>query len=136
MAINQLVTNEQALAAATAGRTAYAASVLRVFDNTLVPEVTTTEEQMVAKETTLVGYPSGGYPMATMGPALKGESGTAYFTTPLVPIVYASGPAVVVGGAWIEDGDGGTRNTFIFDPPISLAEVGDGFEFSQPIIFG
>lgn len=136
MADSYLKTNEQALADATVARAQLAASVLRVFDATLIPEVTTTSAQMVAKETTLVGYPAGGYPLATFGPPLKVESGTYGITTPLVPIVYASGAGVAMGGAWIEDAAGDARQTFVFDPPISLSVVGDGIEFVRTLLYG
>lgn len=136
MADSYLKTNQQAFADATVARANLAASKLRLFDATLVPEVTTTAAQMIAKETTLVGYTAGGYALATFGPPLKQESGVYGITTPMVPIVYASGATVALGGAWIEDAAGQPRQTFIFDPPVTLAEIGDGIEFVRTLLYG
>ena len=136
MANRSIFTQEQALDEAAAARANLALSLLRVFNGTLVPDATTTDAQLVAAETTLAGYPAGGYPITAFGPPLFGDGAGAYITTPLIPIVYASGPSVVLGGAWLEDAAGEGRRTWIFDPPVTLAELGDGIEFVRQLYYG
>lgn len=109
---------------------------LRLFDETLVPTTETTKAQLVAAETTLTGYPVGGYPVDDMEAALFAPAGGAIVTTPLVTVVYASGPAVQIGGYWYEDHAGKVRQVFVFDPVESLAAVGDGFPIVAQFGYG
>lgn len=136
MADRTIYTNEAALAEAATVQTDLALSLLRLFDNTLVPTVTTTKADMVAKETMLVGYPSGGYPLTAWSDPQLVSAGGAVITSPLVPVNYASGDAVSIGGGWIEDAGGNVRAVFVFDPPRTLAVVGDGFQFIRQLLYG
>lgn len=129
-------TYESALAEAADIKAALALSKLRLFDSTFVPDVTTTLAQLEAKETTLTGYPAGGYTMTAWTGPLLAPGGGAVITSPIVHVAYASGDAVAIGGAWAEDAGGDVRRVFIFDPPISLAVVGDGFEFIRQLTYG
>jgi len=136
MADRGLYTNEAALAQAQEARTGLALSLLRLFDSTLVPDASTTAADMIAAETALVGYPVGGYPMTAFSAPNLIATGIAAITSPLVAIVYASGAAAAIGGAWIEDAAGDVRAVFIFDPPRTLAALGDGIQFLRQIAYG
>lgn len=136
MADRTMYTNESALNEAAAVKTDLALSLLRLFDETLIPDVLTTQADMVAVETALVGYPVGGYPLtAWLGPLLA-PGGGAVITTPVVHVAYASGAGVSIGGGWIETATGEIRCVFVFDPPRPLAFVGDGFEFIRQLFYG
>lgn len=131
-----LYTNECALNQATLNQTNLAGSKLRLFNGTLVPDVTTHKAALVAAETTLTGYPSGGYDLTTWGAPLLASGGGAVTTSPAVPVAYASGSSATIGGGWIEDASGAVVTVFIFDPPRTLAVVGDGFTFIRQLLFG
>ncbi len=135
MSDRPLFTDEAALAAANvialsladSGAVPAEVGKVRLFTSALVPDVNTVKADLVAAETTLVGYPAGGYSIADMGPAIFAPGGGAVTQSPLINVVYASGAAQLIGGWWQEDSAGDVRQVFIFDPPRSLANVGDGF---------
>jgi len=131
-----IYTNEAALAEATAVQDDLALSKMRLFDATLVPDVTTTKTDMEAAETTLVGYPVGGYALTTWGAALLAPGGGAVTTSPLQIVAYASGAVASIGGGWVETATGEVRFIFLFDPPRTLAAVGDGFEWVRQLLYG
>lgn len=112
--------------------------VVRLFDDSFVPDEGTTRAELIAAETTLTGYPAGGYvldaPFAAQGAPLGG----AVVTFPIVNVAYASGPTVVIGGYWVEtDTSGGlVREVFIYDPPRTLAVVGDGWPIAVQLGYG
>jgi len=136
MADRTFVTNEQALNQATTLKAALAASKLRFFDSTLSPDVNTLVADMIAAETTLTGYPAGGYTIpAMLGPG-KADGGGAVITTPITDVAYASGPSVALGGGWIELAAGDSYVTFIFDPPRTLAGIGDVIMFARQMLQG
>lgn len=136
MADRTLFTYEQALAGAGVLKASLAASKVRFFDGTLVPTVETTRQQMIDAETTLTGYPVGGYDLAAMlGPDFA-SGGGAYIITPAIDVQYASGDSVTIGGAWIDDGDDLPRVTFIFDPQRTLSTVGQGFQLIRSLFYG
>jgi len=136
MADRGIYTNEAALAQAEEARAGLALSLLRVFDATIVPDATTTAADMIAVETGLIGYPPGGYPMTAFAAPQLIAAGVAVITSPLVAIVYASGASAALGGAWIEDAAGDVRGVFIFDPPRTLAAIGDGLQFLRQLAYG
>lgn len=136
MADRTIYTNACALDEAAAIQADLAASKLRLFNETLVPTVVTTKAELIAAETTLTGYPAGGYALATWGDPLLVTGGGAVITSPLVPVAYASGPTVTIGGGWVEDAAGNVRAVFIFDPVRTLAAVGDGFSFVRQLLYG
>lgn len=136
MADRDLYTNEAALAEAEVIRADLALSKMRLFDSTLVPTVTTTKVEMTAVETALVGYPAGGYTLTAWGAAMLVSGGGAAITSPLVAVAYASGATAALGGGWIEDAAGDVREVFIFDPPRTLAAVGDGFQWVRQLVYG
>lgn len=109
---------------------------VRFFDNTLIPDVQTTKVDMVAAETTLGGYPAGGYSVASMlGPSVVSGGGAA-ITTPAISVAYTVAPGATLGGGWLEDSTGKVRAVFIFDPARSLQSVIDGFIFIRQLLFG
>ncbi len=136
MADRTIYTNEAALAEAQVVRANLALSKLRLIDATLVPSVSTTLVDLEAVETLLVGYPVGGYTLTAWGPPLLASGGGAVITSELEPISYASGESAAIGGGWVEDVNGDVRFVFIFDPPRTLAQVGDGFAWVRQLLFG
>lgn len=100
---------------------------VRLFNDTIVPVQTTARSELEGAETTLVGYPTGGYPITDMANPIFAPGGGAVIQSPIIQVVYASGSAVAIGGYWVEDSDDGVREVFIYDPPRQLAIVGDGF---------
>jgi hypothetical protein len=111
---------------------------LRLFDNSFVPDVGTTRAELDAAETTLIGYPAGGYDITEFtGPMFLG--GGAVMTSNLINVLYASGAPVTIGGYWIEDAAAPTpnvREVFVFDPVRSLAQLGDGFPVVVQLGYG
>jgi len=131
-----LYTNEAGLAGANVLQTSLALSFLRLFDETLNPTSTTTQAMLEAAETTLVGYPAGGYPITAFNEPIANESGGYAILAPLVQPVYASGSPVTIGGYWIEDAGGKVRQVVKYTPKKELAAVGDGFPIVAQIGYG
>lgn len=130
------VTTEQAFNQADVLKDALALSKLRFFDETLTVDVNTTKAMMVAAETTLTGYPAGGYTLtAFLGPSLSALGG-AIITTPITEVAWASGDAVTLGGAWIELAGGESWITFKFDPKRTFSTIYDVMEFVRQILQG
>lgn len=100
---------------------------VRLFDSTLIPGPTTTKAELEGAEITLVGYPAGGYEIEEFAPAIFAPGGGAVIQSPIINVGYASGAAVTVGGYWLEDPADAVRQVFVYDPPRTLAQVGDGF---------
>ena len=136
MADRSLYTNEAAIAEATVIQADLAASKIRLFDGSLIPTVNTVEADLIAAETTLVGYPAGGYAVATFGAPLFVAGGGVVILSVTVNPVYASGAAQVIGGYWLEDAAGDVRDVVIYDPPRSLAVVGDGWPIICQLGYG
>lgn len=112
---------------------------IRLFDDSIVPDTGTTRTELIAAETTLTGYPVGGYDLTAFADAVFAPGGGAVITSNLVNVAYASGPAVVIGGYWVEDHATPTplvREVFIYDPPRALAVVGDGFPIAVQLGYG
>jgi len=142
-----LFTNESALAGANAVAKSIADSaatpalvaVVRLFDDSFIPDAGTTRVELMAAETTLTGYPAGGYPVEDFAGAVFAPLGGAVVTGPLVNVAYASGAAVVIGGYWLEDDATPTpqvREVFIYDPPRTLATVGNGWPIVCQLGYG
>jgi hypothetical protein len=113
--------------------------VVRLFDDSFVPDSGTTRAELIAAETNLVGYPAGGYTMAEFANAVKAPLGGAIITGPLINVAYASGAAVVIGGYWVEDDTAPTpqvREVFVYDPPRTLAVIGDGWPIVVQLGYG
>ncbi len=135
MADRTITTNEDALTAAIDAQALLAMSKLRLWDGVVPVDVTTPVATLIAAETALIGYPVGGYTITAMtGPSAIPGVGVG-IQTPAIPVLYASGAAVSIGGAWIETAAGDPYKTYIFDPPIPLAAVPDGFTFIREIVF-
>jgi hypothetical protein len=113
--------------------------VIRLFDNSFVPDSGATRAELVAAETTFVGYPVGGYQISEFAGAVNAPLGGAIVTSNLVNVAYASGAAVVIGGYWVEDDATPTplvREIFIYDPPRNLGVVGDGWPIVVQLGYG
>jgi len=133
---SNLYTNEAAIAEAAIIQADLALSKMRLFDSTLIPDVTTVKADMVAAETGLIGYPAGGYALTAWSDPQLVSGGGAAITSPMVPVDYASGAAAPLGGGWVEDAAGDVRLVFVFDPPRVLSAVGDGFQWVRQLVYG
>lgn len=111
-------------------------SKIRLFDETISITVLTTQAELEGAETTLTGYPVGGYDVTSMAPAMLAPGGGAVIMSNKINVVYVSGPAVSIGGYWLEDPDGNVREVFVFDPVRNLGNVGDGFPIVCSLGYG
>lgn len=144
MADTPLFTQQAALAGANAIAKSIANSAstpalvgaIRLFNGTLVPDAGTSKDTLVAAETTLIGYPVGGYELTDFASAVFGPLGNAVVTSNLVNVRYASGPSVVVGGYWVEDDAGLVREVFTYDPQRTLGQIGDGWPIVVQLGYG
>lgn len=109
---------------------------IRLFDETLIPDGTTTLAQLEAAETGMSGYPAGGYDVDDMLPAQMVSGGGVVITTPTVPINFTAPTGGVLGGGWLEDHEGDVRQVYIFDPPRSVQSVGEGFLLIRQMGYG
>lgn len=111
---------------------------VRLFDDSFVPDEGTTRTELIAAETTLTGYPVGGYSLSEFNAPQTAPGGGAVVTGNLINVAYSSGPAVVIGGYWVEE-DGAPNNVrevFIYDPPRALSAVGDGWLIAVQLGYG
>lgn len=147
MADRPLFTHEAALKGADvignsiADSTAVPAVVgkLRLFDNSIVPDANTTRAELILAETTLTGYPAGGYSLTDFAAPVFAPLGGAIVTSNLINVAYASGDAVQIGGYWVEDDTAPTpqvREVFVYDPPRTLGVVGDGWPIAVQLGYG
>lgn len=109
---------------------------IRLFDGSLVPDSGTAKAALVAAETTLIGYPVGGYDLTAFAAAVFAPLGGAIVTSNLVNVAYASGPSVVIGGYWIEDSTGLVREVFVYDPQRTLGVIGNGWPIAVQLGYG
>jgi hypothetical protein len=112
---------------------------LRLFDGTITIDEDTTRAALIVAETTLIGYPAGGYDLEAFGPPLFSPLGGVIVTANIVTVAYASGAAVVIGGYWIDDPTAVTprcREIVVYDPPRPLAEVGQGWPIAAQLGYG
>jgi hypothetical protein len=148
MADRPLFTNEAALAGAAAVGLSIAnpdadpdpiVGKVRLFDDSFIPDEGTTRVDLVAAECTPVGYPVGGYSLTGFSGANFAPGGGAVVTGNLINVAYASGAAKTCGGYWVEDASTPTpkvREVFIYDPPRSLATVGNGWPIAVQLGYG
>ncbi len=136
MADRTLYTSEASRITTQNIQTALALSFIRLFDETLIPTPTTTQAELAAAETTLVGYPAGGYPVTAFHDPINADAGGDIILSPLVQPEYASGAPVTIGGYWLEDAGGKVRQVFIFQPQRPLASLGQGFPIVCQLGYG
>lgn len=137
---SQFTTLEAAMTLAGEIKTALALGKLLLGDDTYTPDVFSTASDLGAHEISADGYTAGGYTLtAWLGP-LHDPSGGAFISSPMVNVVY--GPATVppvtamVGYWWVEDASGDVRMVGVFDPPRSLAQIGDGWQQVLQPVYG
>jgi hypothetical protein len=124
---------------ADSGATPAVVGKVRLFDETVVLGEDTTRQVLEDGETTLTGYPAGGYSLTDFGPPLNAPLGGAVITSNLISVVYASGAAVMVGGYWVEDAATPTplvRYAVKYDPPRPLAAIGQGWPIVVQMGYG
>jgi len=109
---------------------------VRLFSSALVPTVITTAAELVAAEVAFTGYPTGGYPITEFNPAILATGGGAVIYTQTIPVAYASGAPVAVGGYWLEDSSGNVRLVYSYGPARNLAVAGDGWPIVVSLGFG
>lgn len=112
---------------------------LRLFDASFVPDPGTTRAELIAAETTLIGYPVGGYDITDFSGPTFAPGGGAVVTSNLITVAYASGAAVVIGGYWVEDAAAPTpnvREVFVYNPTRSLGVLGDGWPIAVQLAYG
>ncbi len=112
---------------------------VRLFDETIVLDEDTTRAVMILAETTLVGYPSGGYSLTAFDSPKFAPLGGAVITSNLNDVAYASGAAVLIGGYWVEDASTPTpkvRYAVKYDPPRPLSVVGQGWPLVVQMGYG
>lgn len=145
MSDRPLFTNDAALAGANAVAISIAnpdatpsplVGKIRLFNGDLVPDAGTTKTQLEDAETELTGYPSGGYDLTEFAGAVFAPLGGAVVTSNLVNVAYTSGDTAVIGGYWVEDSEDAVRLVFTYDPPRTLAQVGDGFPIVVQLGYG
>jgi hypothetical protein len=112
---------------------------LRLFDETVNLDEDTTRAALILGETTLTGYPAGGFSILDFGAPLDQPLGGAVATSTLITVAYASGPAVLIAGYWLEDAATPTpqvRYAFKYDPPRPLALIGQGWPLVVQMGYG
>lgn len=127
--IGKSIADEDATPTPTEGK-------LRLFDNSFIPDAGTTLAELEAAETTLTGYPAGGYDLTAFSDPTFTPLGGALVTSNLVNVAYTTGAAVVIGGYWVEDPGGNVREVFVYDPPRTLGIVGDGWPIVVQLGYG
>lgn len=144
MADTPLFTNGAALAGANAigktiadsGATPALIGKVRLFDGTLTPDAGTSKTELETAETTLTGYPAGGYDLTDFAGAVFAPLGGALITSNLINVAYASGASAIIGGYWVEDDAGLVRYVFTYDPQRSLGVVGNGWPIVVQLGYG
>lgn len=132
MADSQFFTQQASITDATAMKTSFVTSKLRLTKAPFTPVPTSPKTDLVANECDFDGYtPTTGYAIAAVTGPLAFSGGGAVLTTPLVNVVYGPAGTPPVGnsvsGWWIESTGGDVLVAGSFGPPRPCANVGDGF---------
>jgi len=135
----QLYTRQAAMEKATVIKTSLATSKVRFFQSTLSVSQNTTKVELVAAEADFSGYTAAGYALTAWGGPVKNAAGGAIITSPAIsPAVTDPDPDPIVGntlgGWWVEDTSGDVRLVGVFDQPIPMNAVGDGFTWITQIV--
>ena len=112
---------------------------VRLFDDSFIPDQGTTRAELMDAETTLTGYPAGGYSLTGFADPVLAPLGGAVITSNLINVAYASGDPVVIGGYWVEDAATPTPNVreiFVYDPPRTLGMIGNGWPIAVQLGYG
>lgn len=128
MATTYQYTLEACLQNATERQTAYAASVLHLFQSSLTPTTSTTKAEFTAAEATFDDYVTKA--LATwFAPILAPLSGYQ-IVSPLVQWACAADQVTPndIGGAWMEDAATKVRMMAVFDTILPMAFAGNGID--------
>lgn len=109
---------------------------VRLFDETVTVDEDTTQAALIAAETTLVGYPAGGYDITDFAAPVFAPLGGVVVTSNIVNVAYASGGPFQIGGYWVEDDAGDIREVVVYDPVRVLAELGNGWPIAVQMAYG
>lgn len=100
---------------------------IRLFDSGFTPDWNTVKADLVAVETVLGGYPTGGYEVEDMLGPVQVAGGGVIITTPTINVAYTVAPGASLGGGWLEDHTGKVRQVYTFDPVRAVVNPYDGF---------
>ena len=136
----QLIPNLGAQAIGAAVQTMLATSKIRIFSTGFTPSITDTEATLAAVETDFSGYPSGGYAVTAFLAPYYPPTGGVQVTSPQIDAVFTppeSGEPVTdtVGGWFLVDTGGVLIAEGLFDAPVAMAGVGDGFPLTVALNF-
>ena len=122
--------------AAAERQTAYAASVIRLFKDSLVPTPSTTKAELEAAEADYDAYASETI-TAWNNPILAPGSGYEILSPLVLFEVGAVDPVVGndIGGFWLEDASGDVRMVGTFDPSLPMQFAGQGIPLTILDIF-
>lgn len=112
---------------------------LRLFDDTVTVDSSTTRADLIAAEIASAGYPVGGFDITAYTTPIKGAAGGAITSSNLIDISVAAGAGVVVGGYWIDDAKTPTAEIFevqIYSPARPLAVATDAWPIVHQFGFG
>lgn len=138
MSLGALLPNEAAANAATAARTALAASKVRLFQGPGQISYATPLATLVAGEANYEGYTAGGNTIATWGlPLSVSPTGWAINAETTFAYVDASPhTANTITGGWVENADGDFMFAFNLPSPVTLSANGEGFVLQLQNIYG
>lgn len=109
---------------------------IRLFDAPFLPDWNTVKADLVAVETTLGGYPAGGYDVEEMIGPVQVAGGGVVITTPTINVEYSVAPGANINGGWLEDSAGKVRQVYIFDPTRPVQNPFDGFLLIRQMGYG
>jgi hypothetical protein len=117
-------TNEAVIQMATELQAALANCTIDLFQDTLVPGITTTQLQLAAAVGNYSGYAQKTV-AALLAPYLDPAGGAS--TNIATQQFQHNGGAVanMIGGAWVEDAGGIVRLVMVFDQPVPMAVATD-----------
>lgn len=123
---------------ATERKTILALSKVRLYQNTLNPNPSTTKTELVAAEADYDDYPAGGEAITAFLAPVLNPAGGASISAPTVQFDVTSAAPVVtnlIGGAWLEDAAGLVRLVMPFAAAVPMAVQGEGFPLNITIGF-
>jgi len=133
-------TDEGALVKSLVVQTELAVSKMRLFQPPLSPVRTTLLAAFVAAEATYDGYPAGGFTAtAFAGPVVAAAGGASIFNAENVAAYGPVGAPPVtnlIAGFWLETAAGDMWSYVVFDAPLPMEKIGDGFPLALELTDG